>query len=268
MKTVSFQGENGAYSQAAALELYPGAKTTPFMTFADAVEAAESEKTECAIVPVENSIAGNVSESYDILRSTSLHIIAETYHRIEHCLIGSCALDEAKTVYSHPQALAQCRSFIESQGLEKIPTYDTSGSVRMIAKMSKDTVCIASKHAAQIHNMPVIRENISDRVNNHTRFIVLAHSDKEGTKEKTKTSIIASLPHKQGSLYSLLGVFANHNINLTRIESRPNGQSSWEYDFIIDLACGPANANEVLDEASKLNVRIKNLGSYPAAVPA
>lgn len=265
MTTVSFQGERGAYSEAAAFELFADAKTIPCATFADASAAAESGKSECAIIPVENSIAGSVGESYDILSATSLHIIAETYHHIAHCLIGQGSLESADTVYSHPQALAQCRKFIESHGLKTVPTYDTAGSVGMIARLGEGAVCIASKYAAQVYNMPVIEEGIMDRTDNYTRFVVISGEPPASTANSNKTSIIASLPHKQGSLHSLLGVFAGYGINLTRIESRPKSMGSWEYDFFIDLACDATNAVGVLADAEEHGARIKNLGSYLAA---
>lgn len=267
MTVVSFQGERGAYSEAAALELFSDAKPVPCATFAEAVDAIESKKSECAIIPVENLIAGSVGQSYDILRTTSLCIIAETYHRIAHCLIGVCPLEKADTVYSHPQALAQCRKFIEAHNLKTVPTYDTAGSVEMISKLGEGAVCIASKYAASVHQMPVIQEGISDRADNYTRFVVLARNRPKDTGKDSKTSIIVSLPHNQGSLHSLLGVFVEHQINLTRIESRPKSGGSWEYDFFIDFECNSTDAVSVLADIAKLKVGIKNLGSYKAARP-
>ena len=265
MTIVSFQGEHGAYSEAATLELFPNAKTIPCSTFAKAVDAIKSAKSEYAVIPVENSIAGSVGEIYDVLLETDLCIIAETYHHIIHCLISRGSLDKISTVYSHPQALAQCRKFIESHNLKTVPTYDTAGSVTIIEKMESDSACIASEHVAKTHNMPIIQKGISDKTDNYTRFVVLAQNPLQGAPPTDKTSIIASLPHKQSALYSLLSVFSKHEINLTRIESRPKKEESWEYDFFIDFVCDSKSTAEALKDTKKLGIKIKKLGSYTAA---
>jgi len=179
-RRVSFQGERGAYSEGAALALFPGAETVPCGSFSEAARAAEAGRSDCAVLPVENSLAGSVGESHAILRDTPLRIVAETYHRIAHCLIGRCAEAEARTVYSHPQALAQCRRYIEARGLRRVPTYDTAGSVAMVAGMGEaGAVCIASAGAARLHGVPVIEEGIADDAENYTRFVVLSSSDPE-----------------------------------------------------------------------------------------
>ena len=133
MTNVSFQGERGAYSEAAARSFFDKQiETIPKTTFAEILENTSKDVTEYSILPVENSLEGSVGESYDLLYSTSLNATGEIYHRIEHCLIGTGNINEIDTVYSHPQALGQCRKFIEEHNMKTIPSYDTAGSVKMI----------------------------------------------------------------------------------------------------------------------------------------
>ena len=173
---VSFQGELGAYSEAAARSFFnEEIETIPLSTFAEVLENTSTDKTEYAILPIENSLEGSVGESYDLLYSTSLNATGEVYHRIEHCLIGVGKLDEIDTVYSHPQALGQCRKFIEQHNMKTIPSYDTAGSVKIVKELDKkNCACIASKVASAIHNLPIIAENIANNLNNYTRFLILS----------------------------------------------------------------------------------------------
>lgn len=262
-RRVSFQGEHGAYSESAALALFPGAKTVPCESFTEAARACESGRSDRAVIPVENSLAGSVGESHAILRDTPLHIVAEAYHRIAHCLIGRCGAAGARTVYSHPQALAQCRRYIEERGLRRVPTYDTAGSVAMVAGMDEaGAVCIASAEAARLHGMPVIEESIADNPKNHTRFVVLSRDGAEPAGAG-KTSVVARVRHESGALHALLGALAARGINLARIESRPTGERAWEYDFFIDMECGGAAAREALSGTAGARI----LGSYAAARP-
>ncbi len=158
MIKVSFQGERGAYSEAAARSFFTeDIVTVPLSTFAEVLESTISNNTDYSVLPVENSLEGSVGESYDLLYSTSLNAMGEIYHRIEHCLIGNGKLEEIDTVYSHPQALGQCRDFIQNNNMKTVPTYDTAGSVKIIKEINKKNVsCIASKTASQIYEMPII----------------------------------------------------------------------------------------------------------------
>ena len=159
------------------------------LTFAEILENTSNDITEFSILPVENSLEGSVGESYDLLYSTDLNATGETYHRIEHCLIGIGKIDEIDTVYSHPQALGQCRNFIEKNTMKTIPTYDTAGSVKIIQELNKkNCACIASKAAASIYNMPIITENIANNLNNYTRFLILSKN-----KDLVKTIKISVL---------------------------------------------------------------------------
>jgi prephenate dehydratase len=268
MLQVAFQGERGAYSEAAAVHFFKNdVQTIPHPTFYEVLESTEKGKSDYAILPIENSTEGSVGESYDLLLSTKLNVIGEIYYRIKHCLIGFDGLEKIDTVYSHPQALGQCRKFIQERKLKAIPTYDTAGSVKILLELKKDNLsCIASKIAAEIYKVPVIKEGIEDNTNNYTRFLVLANKKPEKTT-RDKTSIIFSIKHVPGSLYSILEKFNANKINLTKIESRPTKSTPWEYNFYVDFE-GSQDDPHILDMLEKIKQNtlfLKVLGSYPRA---
>jgi prephenate dehydratase len=268
MLKVSFQGEPGAYSQAAAVSFFKEPiETVPFPTFYEALDSTENGGTDFTVLPVENSLEGSVGESYDLLLTTRLNVVGEIYHRISHCLISLQNLEKIDTVYSHPQALGQCRKFIQENHLKSIPTYDTAGSVKILLNLNTDNIaCIASKKAAEIYGVPIIREGIEDNPNNYTRFLVLAKKKKERSS-RDKTSIIFSIKHLPGALYSILEKFNVNGINLTKIESRPTKSTPWEYNFYVDFEGHQDNNNikETLENIQPNTIFLKILGSYPRA---
>jgi len=268
MLSVSFQGEHGAYSESAALCYFKvRIKTIAFKTFSNALKSTDDVKTDYSIIPIENSIEGGVGESYDLLYNTNLNAVGEIYHHIKHCLIGLSKINKINTIYSHPQALGQCRQFIQKYNLRSIPTYDTAGSVKLIKKMNKDNVgCIASAMAAQIFNLPVIKYGISDQPNNYTRFLILAKSHSHKTDDD-KTSIIFSTIHKPGLLYEVIKRFHDKNINLTKIESRPKKQNVGEYNFYVDFEghIDSLGIQKIINDIRKYTTFLKIIGSYPAA---
>ncbi len=268
MIRVSFQGERGAYSEAAARSFFGGEiEAVPTQTFAEALERASSGDTGYAVLPVENSLEGSVGESYDLLYLTDLSAVGETYHRIEHCLIGTGRLGGIGTVYSHPQALGQCRGFIERNGMKTVPAYDTAGSVKMIKSIGReDVACIASREASGIYGVPVVASDIANNPNNYTRFLVLSGGASPETGSD-KTSVIFSIKHEPGSLFRVIGRFHASGVNLTKIESRPAGTDAWEYIFYVDFeghADSPGIA-EMLRGLEADTVSLKVLGSYPSA---
>lgn len=268
MTRVSFQGERGAYSEAAAISFFKeDIETVPLPTFAEVLLSTENNATQFSVLPVENSIEGSVGEAYDLLYNTPLYAIGEIYHKIEHCLIGSGSLKEIDTVYSHPQALGQCRGFIQNHKFKTVPTYDTAGSVKIIKEMDKKNVsCIASKRASEIYQLPVIMEGIADNQNNYTRFLVLSKNRTKKTK-KDKTSIIFSVEHKQGALYRVMENFQKFGVNLTKIESRPTKTTAWEYNFYVDFEGHESTetVSSMLDLIKKECMFFKVIGSYPSA---
>ncbi|MAY23961.1 MAG: prephenate dehydratase [Thaumarchaeota archaeon] len=267
MTNISFQGERGAYSEAAAKSFFDEIETIPFATFAEVLENTSKGNSEYSILPVENSLEGSVGESYDLLYSTSLNVIGEIYHRVEHCLIGIGKLEDVDTVYSHPQALGQCRKFIEEHNMKTIPAYDTAGSVKIVKELNKkNCACIASKTSSSIYNMPIMSENIANNSNNYTRFLIL--SKKESTQtENDKTSIIFSIKHEPGSLFRIIENFHKNNVNLTKIESRPTKSNTWEYNFYVDFEGNAKNPKilEMLEKIKQESLFMKVLGSYHSA---
>lgn len=267
MIKVSFQGERGAYSEAAAESFFNKViKTVPEPTFSDVLEDTSSDRTNYSILPVENSLEGSVGESYDLLYLTDLNVIGETYYRIEHCLIGGGTLAEIDTIYSHPQALGQCRNFIEKNNMRTVPAYDTAGSVKMIKELNqKNIACIASKNASKIYDMPIIAENIANKLNNYTRFLILSKNI-NAESGNDKTSIIFSIKHEPGSLFNIVKNFNANNVNLTKIESRPTRTSIWEYNFYVDFEGHAANPkiSKMLKNIQNNTIHLKILGSYPS----
>jgi prephenate dehydratase len=277
---VAFQGERGAYGEMATLQYFPDAKLVPLKSFQDVFEAANNDEVEYIVVPVENSIEGSINEIYDILLQSRMSVIGEVYQRVIHCLIANRNVKMIRYVYSHPQALAQCRGYLQKKGLKPVPTYDTAGAVKMIKenKMS-DSAAIASKRAAELYDMEILDEGIEDGMNNYTRFLVLSPKKKKKKKKKKKsdksdlhdgpykTSIIFSVRHVPGALFGILGEFAIRKINLTKIESRPTKEMPWEYNFYVDFE-GHLQNKAVHDALMSIKPKIsymKILGSYKKA---
>lgn len=265
MQKISFQGERGAYSEDAAISFFNNSKTIPCHTFSEAIEATEVSKTDYSVLPVENSLEGSVGESYDLLLSTNLSVVGEIYYRVRHCLIGFDKLENLDTVYSHPQALGQCRRFIQKHNLTTVPAYDTAGSVKIIKEIGKKNICcIASRRASEIYQVPIIAEGIEDNTNNYTRFLVLSRTR---VYDGNKTSIIFSVKHEAGALFNILKEFNAYKINLTKIESRPNKSTPWEYNFYVDFD-GNENDQEISELLKKITgqcIFLKVLGSYKKA---
>ncbi len=270
MTTVAFQGERGAYSESAVFQFF-GADTNvkPCQDFKDVFDSVCAQDTRFGVVPVENSLEGSVTQNYDLFLRYDLKVCGEVVVKVEHYLIANpgTALEDIKTVYSHPQALAQCRSFLEDFRRELIPTYDTAGSVKMIKEKGlRNAAAIASERAAKIYGMHILANDIADNPENYTRFFVLSAEDSAPTG-KDKTSIIFSAKHEPGSLYHALGEFAKRNINLTKIESRPTKKTAWEYNFYLDFEGHRTEprCREALLSLEKYAIFVKVLGSYPKA---
>ena len=268
MKRISFQGERGAYSEAAATTFFADKiETIPCETFADVLKNTEDDRSDYSVLPIENSLEGSVGESIDLLLSTKLNVIGEIYHRIHHCLIGTGLIGDIREVFSHPQALGQCRQFIQENSLKTIPSYDTAGSVKIIKELDKNSVaCIASKNAAEIFDVPVIQEGVEDNANNYTRFLVLS-KEKNGKIERSKASIIFSVKHESGALYRIINEFYQYKVNLTKIESRPNKDTPWEYNFYVDFEghVDSPSIKEMLEKLRDNSSFLKILGSYPVS---
>lgn len=268
MTSVSFPGSRGAYGEGAARSFFDGSVTTlPAKTFDGALRMVEGGESEYAVIPIENMLEGAVGQSYDLLLSTPLVVVGEVYHPIRHCLIGLGNMDGADKVYSHPQALEQCRRFIEDHGLRRMVAFSTSDSVRIVRDLNRaDTVCIASEEAAGLYGVPVMFRNISDHPRNYTRFFLMS-KDMAGPARRNKTSLVVSVRDEPGALHSILGHFREHGINITKMVSRPKRAGTWEYNFFIDFEGYSRNGNvqEMISEIEHRTDFLKLLGSYPAA---
>jgi prephenate dehydratase len=269
MKTprVSFQGEKGSFSEDAVLKCFPQADPLPYRYFSHVFKAVASGETDYGVVPIENSQAGSINETYDLLLAYDLNIFGEVYLRVAHCLLAlpGETITGIKKIYSHPQALAQCEAFLSSLDVELVPTYDTAGSAKMIKEgRLKNSAAIASKRVSQIYGMQLLAEGIETNPRNFTRFFVISR-ERAKYAELGKTSLVFRTKNIPGALYESLGAFASRGINLTKLESRPAKDTPWEYVFYVDFE-GHAD-DEVCKEALKVLKSkcafLKILGSYP-----
>src|SRR6266852_148712 len=271
---VAFQGEPGAFSEAAAIQLLGERITTvPRATFDAAFRAVPEGAADALLVPVENSLAGSVVRVYDLLLQSQLTIVAETVLPIAHHLIGSpgATLPGIRSVASHPMALAQCERFFSSHPeLKRVPAEDTAGSVReALARGDKSGAAIAGRRAAEQYRGVILAANIQDNAENFTRFVLLV-PEKDATawlsSEARKISLAMRLAHRPGALLASLEPFAKHGVNLLKIESRPIHGRPWEYQFFIDVEAGDvAWLDCALAEVRQATSELRVLGRYIAA---
>lgn len=267
---VSFQGERGAYSEAAAVEFFDGQaiEPVPCETFDEVFGCVENSECDYGIAPIENSLAGSIHRNYDLLLKHDLSIVGEQYLRIVHCLIvhPGTKLTDIRRVYSHPQALAQCESTLDwLPDVERISTYDTAGSVSLIkAEGFKAAAAIASRRAAQVHDMEILKEGIEDNAENYTRFLILAREPIEPPLP-AKTSIVFATKNVPGVLFKSLSVFALRDIDLTKIESRPLKGKPWEYFFYLDFvgSMTEERCRNAINHLKEIATYLRILGSYP-----
>ena len=270
MPLVAFQGEPGAYSQEAIFQAF-GAETPTLAchSFLQIFQAVDSGRAELGMVPIENSTAGAINESYDLLLDYDLKITREVIFRVRHALLAieGAALADIQRIYSHPAALAQCEHFIADHKWNALAAYDTAGAAKQLVE-SRDSqaAAIASATAAQIYGLHILMRDVQDLKTNLTRFFVVGRHESPRA-EKSKTSLVFSTRHIPGTLHASLGEFASRGINLTKLESRPDRRQPWHYVFYLDFEdrwddplCRDALLG-LLNQSSFLKV----LGSYPAA---
>ena len=265
---VVFQGTDGAYSQAAMHKFFSkDVNSFHVQTFRDAMEAIEEGSADFAVLPIENSSAGMVSEMYDLLEEFENYIVGEVILPINHYLVGTenTTLESIERAYSHPQALMQCSKFLDRHGSwQQIGAANTAVAAKKILNENDPTqAAICSEHAAEIYGLKILEEKINHNHNNSTRFIVVTNQ-KIFLKKAQKISICFEVAHESGSLYHLLSHFIYNDLNMTKIESRPIEGKTWEYRFFVDFEgnMGDAavkNAIRGLREESK---SLKILGNY------
>ena len=266
---VAYQGEKGAYSEIASRRFFPNATTLiPCETFDLVFQKVERKEVEFGVIPIENSLAGSIHQNYDLLLRHQLTIIGEQKLRILHHLIANpgIKLSQIRRVFSHPQALMQCRRNTGQLGkLEIIPTYDTAGSVKKIKEEKiLDGAAIASDLAARLYGMDILKENLQDNFANFTRFLLLT-KDGHLLPNPNKTSIVFSIQNIPGALFRSMSVFALRDIDLYKIESRPLHGKPWEYLFYVDFAGSPEDSHckKAIAHLKELAGYLKILGSYP-----
>lgn len=266
---MAFQGVHGAYSEQALRQHFgDAAEPCPCPVLGDLFEAIESRRVDYAIVPVENALAGAVSQAYEFLMDSDLRIQAEVILHVHHCLLAphGTAIGDIKRVRSHPQALAQCDRYLKRMNIAPEPNYDTAGSARELAANPEPGVgAIASELSAQLYDLTVLAKEIEDVPFNFTRFFVVGHDDPP-RGEYNKTSLVFATRNRPAALYECLGEFAERGLNLTKIESRPRRNRPWEPVFYLDFE-GHWQDNECQAALARLVQRasfVKMLGSYPA----
>lgn len=270
---VAFQGEPGAFSEEAALQLLgPKVRAVPRPTFDLAFRAIADGLADALLAPVENSLAGSVVRVYDLLLESDLTIVGETILPIEHHVIGcpGAALDAIHTVASHPMALAQCeRFFLKHPKVKRLPAEDTAGSVReVLAAGDKSRAAIAGRRAAEHYGGVILAENVQDNPENYTRFVLLRPATEQGEPllDARKVSIAMRLAHRPGALLAALHPFSKNGVNLLKIESRPIHGRPWEYQFFLDLEAESATQLELaLGEVRRVTSEVRVLGRYVAA---
>ena len=264
---VVFQGAEGSYSQA-AMAKYFGDRIHSFHvdSFRDAMSAIDEGSADFAVLPIENSTAGIVNEIYDLLQEYENYIVGEQIMKIEHCLLGvpGARISDIKTVYSHPQSLMQSAKFLSNHDWKQISMQNNAFAARKVAEEGDVTqAAIAGEHAAEAYGLEILQRGINDSGDNSTRFIIVTNQ-KVFRKDANKISICFEVPHESGSLYHMLSHFIYNDLNLTKIESRPIEDRTWEYRFFVDFEGNLADSavknalRGLRDEARNMKI----LGNY------
>ncbi len=266
---IAFQGERGAYSEAAALAFFGAqTETLPCDTFETVFQAVDQGEAEHGLIPIENSLAGSIHRNYDLLLRYQIPITGEVHHRIRHCLLAlpDVEMTDLRRVMSHPQALAQCEQYLSRLNeVEIVSEQDTAGSARIVSERGlRNTAAIASKHASEVYGMQVLAEGIEDDPANFTRFLSLG-GELPKSGPGSKTSIVFALENQPGALSAALAPFARRGIDLAKIESRPLIGKPWEYLFYLDIVGAPGDeaASAGLAELKAITTEFRILGTYP-----
>lgn len=264
---IAYQGEPGAYSEAAALRYSDHADLLPCESFEGVFAAVDQGRATHGILPVENSIGGSIHRNYDLLLEHDLPIVGEIQLVITHNLMAlpGTTIDQLTRIYSHPQALAQCERFLRSlPGVAVEATYDTAGSAKLVKEQHLvGAGAIASERAAQVFGLEILKAEIQDFSDNITRFLVISRTA-DPDLDVDKTTVVFSLPNEPGALFKALSVFALRDIDLTKIESRPIRGRPWEYLFYVDLPLGRHDVRcaRALIHLAEFARSMRTLGSY------
>ncbi len=273
---VAYLGPPGTYTEAAALQYAPGSQLLPFPTVAAVASAVDAGTAEEGVVAIENSLEGSVTDTLDLLiHESSLFIRQELVLPIEHCLLARPGTKPAdiRVIYSHPQALSQCRKFVERSfpGAQMVAALSTAAAVEQLKSGGDDAAAIGNRRAAELYRMDVLDSGIQDTPDtNVTRFVVLAHTDHPPTGNDKPSLCFTFDDDRSGLLYDVMGEFARRKISLAKVESRPTRESLGRYIFLIDLHGHreDPSVKEALQNMEKQVSVLKIFGSYPRFVPA
>jgi prephenate dehydratase len=264
---IAYQGEPGAFSEAAARRVDPDAPLIPCRSFDEVFDTVQAGTAAYGVLPIENSIGGSIHRNYDLLLERNLPIVGEVELPVVHHLLAlpGATLDGLRRVYSHPQGLAQCERFLRTlTNVEIIATYDTAGSAKMVADAGlTDAGAIASARAGEVFGLQSLAASVQDFDDNITRFLVVGAAPLPN-RAPDKTSIVFSLPNEPGSLFKALSVFALRGISLTKLESRPIPGRPWEYLFYVDLAAArdEVPCTRALAHLGEFAPLLRTLGTY------
>jgi len=269
---IAFQGELGAYSHMAAKAKFPEMAVLPCKSFEDALAAVQNGDARLAMIPIENSTAGRVADIHILLPGSGLYIIGEHFESIRHCLLATkdASLNTLKTVTSHIQALDQCRHTTRSMGLTREPAADTAGSAKYVSELGDNSIAaVASKLAADVYDLQIIKENLQDEGNNTTRFVVLSREPVEAStlSGPVMTSFTFEVKNIPAALYKALGGFATNMVNMTKLESYYESDSFTATEFYADIV-GHEGIENVARAMEELRFHTKNvnvLGTYEQA---
>jgi arogenate/prephenate dehydratase len=267
---VAYQGEPGAYSEAATIEFFgAGVAPVPCATFDEVFRQVQARECDCGTVPIENSLAGSIHRNYDLLLRYDLHIVGELILRVSHNLIANpgVSVQDLERVYSHPQALDQCEQSLNAllPHVQRIPTYDTAGSVKALRESNdRHAAAVASRRAAEIYGMTILQESLEDDPQNFTRFLIL-NRGAIAPAAPAKTSVVFASKNVPGALFKSLSVFALRDIDLTKIESRPLQGKPWEYFFYVDFVgtLEEERCVNAINNLKEITTFLRVLGSYP-----
>jgi prephenate dehydratase len=273
-RKIAFQGEMGAFSHAAALGMFPDDTPLPCVTFEQTISAVQSGAADFAVVPVENSLYGRITDIHHILPESGLFIVGEYFLPIAMNLLGvkGATLDDIKSVQSLSVALGQCRKFIRTHQLEAINSVDTAGSARQVAELGdKSRAAIASHIAAALYGLEVLEKNIEDADHNTTRFLAMSphKSEPEPDGDNVKTTFVFRVRNVPAALYKAMGGFATNSVNMLKLESYMIDGSFTATQFYADIGGHPDDKNVQLafEELGFFTDQFRILGVYPAAVP-
>lgn len=264
---VAIQGERGAHSEDAVVRLYGEVEVLPCRTLREAFDAVREGRADAALVPVENSRAGTISETWDLLLTSGLHIAAEVDLPVNQCLqaLPGQTPADIRVVYSHPQALAQSQEFLRRLGAEMVAVYDTAGSAKMIRdRAMRGAAAVASRRAAALYGLEILAENIQDAADNVTKFYAVRR-EPAPRGDRNRTALVMATQDRPGALYWCLGALAYRSVNLVKLESRPSRNRPWDYLFYLVFdghAEDPACA-EALAELRTKTAFLRVLSSYP-----